>query len=283
MLSRLIREPLVHFLAIGALLFGVYSLINPDAGGDQERLIVVDDAVVDRLVQGFTRQWRRPPDENELDGLIQEHLREEILYREALAMGLDQDDTIIRRRLAQKMEFLAEDLATAVAPTDDELRAFYAEHSDEFAEPARLSFAHVFINPDKRGASTAADAELMLNELQAAGTVDPGERGDAFLMQSSYQFITQRDAAQLFGKAFAESLFQLPEGGWQGPIESGFGLHLVRVSEREDLRIPEFEEVAEQVRNEFEYQRRREANEAVLEGMKARYEIVIAGQDTETT
>jgi len=194
MTDRLIREPLVHFLAIGALLFLAYSLMNPDAGGDDERLIIVDDAVVERLEQGFTRQWRRPPDENELSGLIQEHLREEILYREALAMGLDQDDTIIRRRLAQKMEFLAEDLATAVAPTEEELRAFYAERSDEFAEPARLSFTHVFLNPDKRGASTATDAELMLAELQAAGTVDPGERGDAFLMQSSYQFITRRAA-----------------------------------------------------------------------------------------
>ncbi len=276
MIKRLIHEPLVHFLAIGALLFLVFSLMNPDAGGEDDRLIVVDEAVIDRLVQGFTRQWRRPPDENELSGLIQEHLREEILYREAMAMGLDQDDTIIRRRLAQKMEFLAEDLATAVAPADEELRAFYAEHSDEFAEPARLSFTHVFINPDKRGASTATDAELMLSELQAAGTIDPGERGDAFLMQSSYQFITQRDAAQLFGKAFSERLFELPEGGWQGPVESGFGLHLVRVTDREALRIPPFEEVADQVRNEFEYQRRRQANEAVLEGMKARYEIVIA-------
>jgi hypothetical protein len=276
MIKRLIHEPLVHFLAIGALLFLVFSLMNPDAGGEDDRLIVVDEAVIDRLVQGFTRQWRRPPDENELSGLIQEHLREEILYREAMAMGLDQDDTIIRRRLAQKMEFLAEDLATAVAPADEDLRAFYAEHSDEFAEPARLSFTHVFINPDKRGASTATDAELMLSELQAAGTIDPGERGDAFLMQSSYQFITQRDAAQLFGKAFSERLFELPEGGWQGPVESGFGLHLVRVTDREALRIPPFEEVADQVRNEFEYQRRRQANEAVLEGMKARYEIVIA-------
>ena len=283
MFNRLIHEPLVHFLAIGAALFLVYSLMNPDSGGEDDRLIVVDEAVVDRLVQGFSRQWRRPPDENELNGLIQEHLREEILYREALAMGLDQDDTIIRRRLAQKMEFLAEDLATAVAPTEEELRAFYAERSDEFAEPARLSFTHIFINPDRRGASAAADAELMLSELQAAGTVDPGERGDTFLMQSSYQFITQRDAAQLFGKAFAERLFELRGDGWQGPVESGFGLHLVRVSEREALRIPAFEEVAEQVRNEFEYERRRQANEAVLEGMKARYEIVIAGSGAEAS
>ena len=283
MLSRLIREPLFHFLAIGALLFGVYTLMNPDEGGEDDRVIVVDEAIVDRLVQGFTRQWRRPPDENELSGLIQEHLREEILYREALAMGLDQDDTIIRRRLAQKMEFLAEDLATSVPPADEELRAFYAERSDEFAEPARLSFTHVFLNPDKRGASTVTDAELMLTELQAAGTADPGERGDAFLMQSSYPFITQRDAAQLFGKAFAESLFALPEGGWQGPVESGFGLHLVRVTEREDLRIPAFEEVADEVRNEFEYQRRRQANEAVLESMKARYEIVVAETGAEAS
>ncbi len=264
MFARLLREPLIHFLIVGALMFAAYSWLNPDTTADDQR-IVINAAIVDRLVQGWTRQWRRPPDENELAGLVREHLREEILYREALKMGLDQDDTIIRRRLAQKMEFLTEDLATAVAPTDQELRAFYAEQRETFAEPARLSFSHVFINPDRRGASTSVDAELILSELQAARVADPGERGDTFLMQSSYEFITQQDAAQLFGKFFAERLFEIEPGIWTGPVESGFGLHLVRVSERQDLRIPAFEEVVERVSSEFEYARKREANEAVLE------------------
>jgi hypothetical protein len=281
MFARLLREPLIHFLIIGALMFAAYSWLNPDTTADDRR-IMVNAAIVDRLVQGWTRQWRRPPDENELAGLVREHLREEILYREAMKMGLDQDDTIIRRRLAQKMEFLTEDLATAVAPTDQELREFFAEQRETFAEPARLSFSHVFINPDRRGASSSADAELILSELQAARVADPGERGDTFLMQSSYEFITQQDAAQLFGKFFAERLFEIEPGNWTGPVESGFGLHLVRVSERQDLRIPAFEEVVERVSSEFEYARKREANEAVLEGMKANYEIVIDIPDEAT-
>ena len=280
-MSRLLSEPLVHFLAIGALLFGIYSWMNPDAAGSDERLIEITPGTVERLQTAWTRQWRRAPTETELEGLIEDHVREEVLYREAIALGLEQDDTIIRRRLAQKMEFLSEDLGTLTEPTDEELREFYEGRSDEFAEPARISFTHIYFSPDKRGTGAAADAEIVLAELQAAGVTEADERGDRFLMQSNYQSLTQRDASQLFGSAFAEQVFALPLDDWSGPVESGFGWHLVRVSERTSPRLPGFDAVREEVGREFDYERERAARQATYEALRSRYEVVLIRAEDE--
>ncbi|UCG73624.1 MAG: peptidyl-prolyl cis-trans isomerase [Chromatiales bacterium] len=275
-MTNLFKEPLVHFLVVGALLFGVYSWMNPGAGTADDRVIEITPGTVQRLQDAWARQWRRPPTQQELDGLIEDHIREEVLYREAIALGLERDDTIIRRRLAQKMEFLSEDIGTLVEPSDVELREFFAERQADFAEPARVSFTHVYFSPDQRGPRGATDAELVLAELQAADITDASERGDRFLMQLRYDALTERDAAQLFGSNFAERLFALPVGGWQGPVESGFGWHLVRVTERVAPRMPDFEVVRDEVRREFDYERQREARAATYEALRARYEIVFS-------
>lgn len=272
-MTNLLKEPLVHFLLVGALLFGVYSWTNPGVGGPDDRLIEITPGTVQRLQDAWTRQWRRAPTRQELDGLIEDHIREEVLYREAIALGLERDDTIIRRRLAQKMEFLSEDLGTLVEPDDAELREFFAKRQADFAEPARVSFTHVYFSPDQRGGAAAADAELVLAELQAADVIDAGERGDRFLMQLRYNALTERDAAQLFGSAFSQRLFELPEGSWRGPVESGFGWHLVRVTDRVAPRMPDFDVVRDEVRREFDYERRREVRAATYEALRARYEI----------
>lgn len=273
---RLFKEPLVHFLLAGGLLFAVYSALNPDAAQEDTRLIEITPGTVQRLQDAWARQWRRPPTQEELDRLIEEHIREEVLYREAVALGLEQDDTIIRRRLAQKMEFLSEDIGTLAEPAESDLRAFFAERKVEFTEPARISFTHVYFSPDQRGAAAAADAELALAELQAADVIDATDRGDRFLMQSQYDRLTQRDAGQLFGGAFAEQVFELPVGRWSGPVESGFGWHLVRVSEQVAPREPVFEEVREDVSREFNYERQRVARDATYEALRSRYEVVFA-------
>lgn len=282
-MTNLLKEPLVHFLLVGALLFGVYSWINPGAGTPDERIIEITPGTVQRLQDAWSRQWRRAPTRQELDGLIEDHIREEVLYREAIALGLERDDTIIRRRLAQKMEFLSEDLGTLVEPGDAELREFFAERQADFAEPARVSFTHVYFSPDQRGAAAATDAELVLAELQAADVIDASERGDRFLMQLRYDSLTERDAAQLFGSAFSERLFELPEGGWQGPVESGFGWHLVRVTDRVAPRMPDFDVVRDEVRREFDYERQREVRAATYEALRARYEIKFSTSDEDAT
>lgn len=280
-MTKLLKEPLIHFLIVGALMFAAYSWINPTAAGPDDRTIEITPGTVQRLQDAWSRQWRRPPTQQELDGLIEDHIREEVLYREAIALGLNRDDTIIRRRLAQKMEFLSEDLGTLMEPGDAELREFFAERQSAFAEPARVSFTHVYFSPDQRGAGAFADAELVLAELQAANIVDAGERGDRFLMQLRYDSLTERDAAQLFGSDFAEQVFELPVGDWQGPVESGFGWHLVRVTDRVMPRMPDFDSVREEVRREFDYERQREVRAATYKALRSRYEVVYstAGPD----
>ena len=273
MIGKLLREPLVHFLAIGAALFIIYSLMND--GGPSDDQIVVTQADIERMIEIFGRQWRRPPTESELESLINQQIREEVLFREALTLGLDKDDTIIRRRLAQKMEFIAEDLSTIVAPTDEELASFFAENAETFAEPAVLSFSHIYFSPDKRGASTRADAELVLQEMRAAGAMDSRERGDRFLMQLEYRRVSEQDVSTLFGSGFATELFANTDDGWTGPIESGFGLHLVRITDREARRIPSLDQVRERVQQEYQYAQKRKADEAMVEGLKAQYEIVV--------
>ncbi len=282
-MATLLREPLVHFLLIGALLFGAYTLLSDDTGASAGNRIEVTAAVIQRLEDAWTKQWRRPPTEAELAGLINDHIREEVLYREAVALGLDQDDTIIRRRLAQKMEFLVQDIAAQAEPTDAQLEAFFAENQDRFAEPARVSFSHIFFSPDLRGANAARDAALVLAELTAAGSEGGPDRGDRFMLQYAYQQIDQRDAAALFGTAFAERLFQLEAGAWQGPIESGYGLHLVRVTDRTEMQIPPLADVRQRVLNEYQYQRRQEIDQQTFERLKTRYEIVIEAPQPQQT
>jgi len=273
-MPQLFKEPLLHFLLAGALLFAVYGWLNPDTAGPDNQRIEITPAVVQGLEETWTRQWRRPPEPEEIASLIEEYIREEIFYREAIALGLDQGDTIIRRRLAQKMEFLTEDPGIQASPTDIELQNFFNERQDEFAEPARISFRHVYFSPDKRGANARGDAELELASLQTRDRQTSGERGDTFLMQSEYLGLTQRDTSQLFGTEFGAAVFELAPDTWQGPVESGFGWHLVRVTGKQTAQIPAFDTVRNQVRLEYDYAQQRAARETVFQNLRERYEVV---------
>ncbi len=256
------REPLVHFLGIGALLFGVFALVNDEAGSGAANRIEITAADVERLQQRWTRQWNRPPTETELKGLINSHIREEVLYREGLALGLDQNDTIIRRRLAQKMEFLAEDLADQVKPTDEELERYFDRNRDKYRLPAYFSFTHVYLSVDKRGDSAERDARRLLVHLQTtdATPVQVSGQGDRFMLQYDFVRKTEQEVAKLFGRRFAEQLSEIPEGSWQGPVESGYGLHLVRIHDKVEPRLPELNEVRDRVRSNLVSERRRETN-----------------------
>jgi hypothetical protein len=226
------------------------------------------------LAELFQRTWRRPPTEAELDGLIDDFVKEEILYREALALGIEQDDIVIRRRLRQKMEFISEDLATQAEPTGAELQAFLEEHPERFREPSRVSFAQVYLSPERRGEAAWGDAERMLVALDA-GRSDPAEAGDPFLLEQDYRELAAHDVERLFGRAFAAQVAELPIGRWSGPVESGYGLHLVLVRERDPARLPDLDEVRDAVANEWWAARRKEANRAFYDGLRARYEVTV--------
>lgn len=271
---ELLREPLVHFLLIGGVLFLIGSAVDDGSAPGSDR-IVVTAGRVEQLAATFARTWQRPPTRAELDGLIADHVREEVFFREALAMGLDRDDEIIRRRLRQKMEFLTEDVSDAVEPTAEELRAYLIEHADRYAIPPALTFTHVYLSPDRRGDALDGDAEALLARLHGSGPGAGYSAGDPSLLPESLESVPPREVARVFGEEFAAAVAALEPGGWRGPVPSGYGLHLVHVSERVDGRPATLDEVAPLVRRDLMSERRRALNDAVFEGFREKYTVTI--------
>jgi peptidyl-prolyl cis-trans isomerase C len=271
-LKRLIREPLVHFLLIGAALFLFFDLMGGSDRPRDER-IVISAGDIDRLAATWHKQWMRPPTERELQGLIDAQIREEVLYREARAMGLDEGDTIVRRRLAQKLEFVAQDLAAQTEPSEQELQDFLESEPERFRQPVRLSFSHVYVSPDRRGETAEPDARQVLEELRQGA--DPQGLGDRFMLQGRYADRTLDEIDRLFGIGFGAALDQIEDGAWQGPVESGYGLHLVRVERRVESRMPLLEEIRDKVRVELMSRLRKEANEAMVARLRSKYRVAI--------
>jgi peptidyl-prolyl cis-trans isomerase C len=236
-MRRLLHEPLVHFLLIGAAMFGIAGFMpsgGPVTASSKEIRLSLDE--IAQLTLLFQSQWRRPPTPQELERMVESKVQQEILYREALAMGLDKGDEIVKRRMAQKMQFLAEDVAAAREPTTTELKGWFEKNNAKFAQPPRLSFRHLYFAPDRRGPRARSDAEEALVKL-AGQPVDAkiaGSLADPFMFQDYYRDRAPDYLGKEFGPQFALAVAKLPPGTWQGPIESGFGWHLVFV----DTAIP---------------------------------------------
>ncbi len=268
---KLLREPLLHFLLLGGGLFLLFNVVGAPTGGSNE--IVVSQGQIASLIQSWTLVWQRPPTESELHGLIQDYVREEVLNREAIAMGLDKDDTVIRSRLRQKMEFLAEDTAEVAPPTDDELERYLHANSERFQVAPRVSFRQVYVSRDRHGDKTKERAEAVLARLRAGAS--PGDLSDSFLLPSEYELQSPNEVARNFGDEFSRGLFQLAPGSWAGPIASGYGLHLVLVTARDDGRSPKLDEVREDVTREWMGARRKETNEEFYQSLLAKYSVRI--------
>ena len=276
-MTRWLKEPLFHFLLIGAGLFMLYGWQTDDDALQPDQ-IVFTEAHVDRLINLWERKWQRLPTQQELQGLIEQQIREEVLYREALAMGLDKDDQVVRRRMSQKMEFISNDLASLAEPDDTQLQTYLDSHPEKFAVPGRISYSQVYLNTNQRGEQVYADAEKLLEELAKASVdVDISMAGDPFM--GGYSFVDETDfgVARLFGKVFSQALFKLPVGGWTGPVESGYGLHLVRVDARTDSRAPALEQVRDKVRFEWLAEQQRKTNDLLYSELRKRYEVTIEG------
>jgi len=275
-IKRFLREPLVHFLLLGAGLFALYALVADEPDKRRDR-IVVDAGQVTRLAQQFQRTWMRPPTQAEIDGLIEDHVNEEVLYREARALGLDKDDLIIRRRLRQKMEFLNEDIAAQRQPTDAELQTFLDARPEKFRVPSRLSFRQIYLNPEKRGAAAPREAAALLARLNErnAEALREASLGDATMLPAELTNATASEIARAFGGAFAADLEKIAGDRWAGPIASSYGLHLVRVTSRAPGRAPSLAEIRPIVEREWSAARRTEARQAFLAALRKRYEISI--------
>jgi hypothetical protein len=270
MLRRLLHEPLLHFLLLGGLLFAVFGRGNPDAA-TAGRQILVSRADIDRLAAAFSRTWHRPPDPNELQAQIQDYIREEVLYRAALQLGLDKDDSIIRRRLRQKMEFLFED--TVPPPQEAELRAYLQSHIDKFRTAPLISFRQVFVST-RRGDAAEPDARRILSRL-VADTPGAADKADALLLGETFRRTPLDRIAALFGNDFAGVLAHAVPGEWEGPLRSAYGLHLVLVTAVEPAATPPFEQVRAAVEREWFAERRSAAQAAQYEAVLAGYKVTV--------
>ena len=274
---KFLREPLVLFLVIGAGIFLLYGLFRQQDAALQERAITITAAEVKWLTDTWQKRWNRPPTEEERKGLIEQYLREVILSREALAMGLDQNDTVIRRRLAQKLEFLSQDLLRPKPPSEGELRAYFETNIDRYQPPDLITLTHVFLDPDLRGDETLADAETVkvkLNSLKEPPR-DARSFGDPFMLQSYYPERSEAELSKLFGSGFARPVFELAPHQWHGPVLSGYGTHLVYVHDRREADPPTFESVKEQVLQDWESEKREQINEQFIANLLARYDVTI--------
>lgn len=267
-----LKEPLFHFLIIGASIFVVFSMLNKNEPAVSGNMIIVSTADIEQLSGNWSKRWNRPPTETELKGLVDSYIKEEVYYREALALGLDKNDTILRRRLMQKMEFLTNDLAELSTPDKSELNKYLLDNHEKYQLPARVSFSHIYFSLDKRGVRAFEDAKNALPQLNELSTPD---RGDSFMLPYDFVQKTSFEVERLFGAGFAEQLFSLDTNSWQGPIASGYGFHLVRISEKTDPRMPELFSVIDKVRSDLMLERRQKMNKEIYEKFKERYEIFI--------
>jgi hypothetical protein len=272
--GRLVREPLVHFLLLGWLLFGAYYLLNDEPQINDSKRIVIDEAQVASFAATFQRTWMRPPTQKELVGLVEDRVKEEILYREALALGLDRDDQVVRRRLRQKMEFVSTDLTDSEPPTEAELQAYLDANADRFRTSERLSFTQVYLKEDEQERAAA-----LLQRLAGhpPSQLDLDQLGDASLLPGAMQQADRHELGRVFGNDFAATLAAVPLGRWSGPHASPYGLHLVYVSERLPAREPLLSEVRSEVEREWLAERQREANARFYQALRDRYTVEVAG------
>jgi peptidyl-prolyl cis-trans isomerase C len=286
-LKRWLREPLLHFLLLGVGLFAVYGYVQRGHGGvesSKQISLSLDD--LRTMDMYFESQWHRQPTPAEFQAMVEDKVREEVLYREALAMGLDKDDTIVKRRMAQKMQFLAEDVATAREPSTGELKAWFEKNGNKFALPSRYSFRHLYFSPDKRGKNAQQDAAKALTIIsgQPEDSAVAASLADKFMFQDYYGDQATEAIAKEFGPQFAIAIEKLKPGSWQGPIQSGYGWHLVFVGTVIPGRIPAFEEIEPDVKTAWLGDQKQQAWQKAYQEMRAKYVVLLpAPSDKEAT
>lgn len=269
------KSPFTHILLFGILLgIGLVVVLGRPSAVEDGTRVVVGASDVEQMRARWVRTWQRPPTEEELRGLVDGFVRDEVLFREAMRLGYDEGDPLIRRSLKLKMEFLGELQAPKVVPGSEEVMAYYAMRKDRYRLSPRVSFVHIYYNPDKRP-DAAEDARRDLEALRAA---DPGPEGlaafgDRFMLKERYVGEDERGLRSAFGNEFARDVVALEPGDWQGPVQSGYGLHLVKVYEREDGRLPDLKEVEQKVISDMDFDNRNAAKELFYTEILRNYQV----------
>ena len=271
MLRRWLREPLLHFAVGGALLFGAYAWLNSSVlPSDAGRQVRIGEGEVRWLTATWQRQWGREPTPDELRVLVSNLVKEELFAREAREMRLDENDTIVRRRLAQKLEFVLQDTARLAEPSEQELRRFYEISPEAFLTGPRVSFTQIYFRSERRSAAAAA-----LPKLAGAAPEDAARLGDRLMVEAEFRDAEPQVVAAAFGPDFARAVFKLQPGVWHGPLESGYGVHLVRVAAAQPAQPRDFEEVRPLVLERWREQQQREAEARFSERLMAKYAVLI--------
>ena len=269
--SKLLREPLLHFFVLGLLLFLLYGLVSDESAIEPDE-IVLDQGRLAALEAGFEKTWRRSPTDDELQSLIDAWVREEVLYREGLSIGFDQNDPVIRRRVAQKMTFVADGMVPE-SPTEQELEAWLSDNIASYEIPASYSLRQVYIDPQRH----PDDLEAVLARTKTAlqNGDDPALHGDSSLLLSAVESASSLDVARIFGSEFVEGLAGVTVGEWSGPVQSGYGLHLVLVSDYVAARDPVLEEVRAAVERDVLSEKAKQINDAFYASLRQNYTVRI--------
>jgi hypothetical protein len=273
---RLFREPLLHFLLAGAALFGAYAWLAGDRDSleDNSRTVHLRQADVDWIKQIWSRQWHREPTPDELRGLVADHLKEELFAREAHDMKLDENDIVLRHRLAQKLSFLIEDAVQVAQPTDDDLQRLYAAHPERFQTGAHITFSQIYFSPETRK-DPLSDAKLALESLNASSKVDDAaDMGDRLLVDSDFRQADEQTVSTVFGPEFARTIFALEPGAWNGPIRSGFGVHLARITELQKSQPLPYAAARPQLLAEWQREQEQGASEKFMQELRKKYNII---------
>jgi hypothetical protein len=272
--STLLREPLFHFLLIGAVFFFIFSQMNTGEDKDSPQIIITQ-AKIEALANAFAKAKGRLPTPQEMKKQLEYDIREQVLYREAMAMGLDKDDMIIRRRLTQKMKYLFNDLSVVTKPSEEELKKFVAEHPSKFMIPATISFAQVYFEPSEHEKTLVEDANVLLEKLRITTLKESIGLGDRSLLPYDFRNERKTDIDSMFGKEFTKQAFSSPTNTWEGPFESAYGVHLIYIHERIEDHLPPLSDIRERVEREWTSLKQQEVNEIFYQSLYQRYEIIV--------
>jgi len=270
MISRILKDPLLHFLVLGAALFALYFTVNPKPAGD-DRQIVVGKGQLEFLAARFARVWNRPPSRQELEGMVDDYVTEEIYYREALALGLDRNDAVIRKRLRQKMEFFGDSAAALLEPDDAALEDYLRANAERYRRDDLYSFRQVYFSTDRPATELDAALKRAVLELRDGARVD----GDSSLLGSEFDHISASQVERNFGTGFAKQLDKLTPGRWSEPLRSGLGIHFVYLEEHIAGEVPPLAEIRDQVKRDWTYQRSQQLKAEFRDKLRAEYEVEI--------
>jgi len=275
-MSQWLKEPLFHFLVIGAGLFLLYGMTANEPENEETR-IEVNTVRADRMVTLWEKRWNRPPTQEEFNGLTEQYINEEVLYREALAMGLDSDDPVVRRRMAQKVRFISNDIITIDTPTDAVLQSYLDKHVSKYQLAGKVTFQHIYFNPAKHDAAMEEEAKVLLVKLsEDDNSIDMQSVGDGFLHGTAFTDMKVFEINRLLGKDFAKKLFEQPVGKWVGPLVSGYGLHLVYIDSRTASKTASLEIAKQSVLEDWTTDERKKVNDAFISNLRKQYDVVIA-------